>query len=107
MQDENGQVLGTHSISAGLDYPAVGPEHAFYKDTGRAVYVAATDKEALAGFKLLNETEGLSAALESSHALGYLASAGRKNEAVPIGGGLSFRPGRQRHGQLTEILHLG
>ncbi|HNF59923.1 MAG TPA: pyridoxal-phosphate dependent enzyme, partial [Elusimicrobiota bacterium] len=88
MQDENGQVLGTHSISAGLDYPAVGPEHAFYKDTGRATYVAATDKEALAGFKLLNETEGLSGALESVHAVGFLPKLCRrmkKNQSVVVG----------------------
>ncbi len=106
MQDENGQVLGTHSISAGLDYPAVGPEHAFYKDSGRATYVAATDKEALAGFKMLNETEGLSAALESSHALGYLPRLVRKmkkSQSVVVC--LSGR-GDKDMGQLTEILHL-
>ena len=88
MQDENGQVLGTHSISAELDYPAVGPEHAFYKDTGRATYVAATDREALAGFKLLNETEGLSGALESVHAVGFLPKLRRrmkKNQSVVVG----------------------
>jgi tryptophan synthase beta chain len=72
LQDEDGQVSDTHSISAGLDYPAVGPEHSFYKDTGRAHYVSVTDKEALQGFQLLNETEGLSPALESAHAIGYL-----------------------------------
>jgi len=72
MQDAHGQVLGTHSISAGLDYPAVGPEHSFYKDSGRAEYVAATDKEALAGFHLLSKTEGISPALESAHAVGFL-----------------------------------
>ena len=107
MQDENGQVLGTHSISAGLDYPAVGPEHAFYKDTGRATYEAVTDSEALAGFKLLNETEGLSAALESSHAVGYLPRLARKmkkSESVVVC--LSGR-GDKDMGQLTEIFHLG
>jgi tryptophan synthase beta chain len=78
MQDENGQIQSTHSISAGLDYPAVGPEHAFYKDSGRARYVAVTDEEALEGFRLLNETEGLSAALESSHAVGYLPRLARR-----------------------------
>jgi tryptophan synthase beta chain len=72
LQDENGQVLPTHSVSAGLDYPAVGPEHSFYKDTGRAEYVYATDKEALAGFKLLSDTEGITPALESAHAIGHL-----------------------------------
>ncbi len=78
LQDENGQVLPTHSVSAGLDYPAVGPEHSFYKDTGRAEYVSVTDKGALEGFKLLNETEGLSPALESAHAIGYLPTLAKK-----------------------------
>jgi tryptophan synthase beta subunit len=72
LQDKDGQILPTHSISAGLDYPGVGPEHAFYKDTGRASYVGVTDAQALEGFKLLNETEGLSPALESAHAMGHL-----------------------------------
>ena len=62
-----------HSISAGLDYPGVGPEHSFYKDTGRAEYVAITDVEALEGFRLLSETEGIIPALEPSHAIAYLA----------------------------------
>jgi tryptophan synthase beta chain len=81
MQDRHGQVLPTHSVSAGLDYPAVGPEHAFYKDSGRARYVSVTDKEALDGFCLLNETEGLSPALESAHAVGFLP---RLKKAAPI-----------------------
>ncbi|MFH0947544.1 MAG: tryptophan synthase subunit beta [Elusimicrobiota bacterium] len=72
LQDENGQILPTHSISAGLDYPGVGPEHSFYKQTGRARYVSVTDKEALDGFKLLSETEGIIPALESAHAIAYL-----------------------------------
>src|SRR3546814_19082859 len=59
----------THSVSAGLDYPGVGPEHAFLKDTGRAEYVGVTDDEALAAFHLLAKTEGILAALESSHAI--------------------------------------
>jgi tryptophan synthase beta chain len=67
--DDNGQITETHSVSAGLDYPGVGPEHAFLKDTGRAEYVGVTDKEALAAFHLLCETEGILAALESSHAV--------------------------------------
>lgn len=58
MQDANGQIAETHSISAGLDYPGVGPEHAFLKDSGRAKYVAATDREALVGFQQLSMTEG-------------------------------------------------
>ena len=71
MQDEDGQVLGTHSISAGLDYPGVGPEHAWLKDAGRAEYVAVTDKDALAAFHALCRTEGIIPALESSHALAH------------------------------------
>ena len=73
LQDEFGQVQEAHSISAGLDYPGVGPEHSFYKDTGRAEYVAITDREALEGFKLLSETEGIIPALEPSHAIAYVA----------------------------------
>jgi len=73
LQDEFGQVQEAHSISAGLDYPGVGPEHSFYKDTGRAEYVAITDGEALAGFKLLSETEGIIPALEPSHAIAHVA----------------------------------
>ncbi len=73
MEDENGQITHTHSISAGLDYPGVGPEHAWLKDVGRANYVAATDDEALAAFHDLTRTEGIIPALESSHALAYAA----------------------------------
>ncbi len=73
LQDEQGQVLGTHSISAGLDYPGVGPEHSFYKETGRARYVAVGDEEALEGFRLLAETEGILPALEPAHAIHYAA----------------------------------
>jgi tryptophan synthase beta chain len=72
LQDENGQVLDTESISAGLDYPAVGPEHCYLKDTGRATYVAAEDGEVLDTFELLTRLEGIIPALESSHALAYL-----------------------------------
>ncbi|MEO2153046.1 MAG: tryptophan synthase subunit beta [Aquificota bacterium] len=69
LQDEEGQIQPTHSISAGLDYPGVGPEHAWLKETKRAQYIAATDEEALEGFKLLSKTEGIIPALESSHAI--------------------------------------
>ncbi|NLI11910.1 MAG: tryptophan synthase subunit beta [Peptococcaceae bacterium] len=69
LQDENGQVQNAHSISAGLDYPGVGPEHAYLKDAGRVVYTTATDKEALAAFHLLCRTDGIIPALESAHAL--------------------------------------
>ncbi|SCX09022.1 tryptophan synthase, beta chain [Nitrosomonas eutropha] len=73
IQDENGQIIETHSISAGLDYPGVGPEHAWLKDCGRAEYVAITDGEALAAFHALCRFEGIMPALESSHALAYAA----------------------------------
>ncbi len=73
IQDENGQIIETHSISAGLDYPGVGPEHAWLKDCGRAEYVAVTDDEALAAFHALCRFEGIIPALESSHALAYAA----------------------------------
>ncbi|MDO9006354.1 MAG: tryptophan synthase subunit beta [Aquabacterium sp.] len=71
LQDENGQITETHSISAGLDYPGVGPEHAYLKDIGRAEYVGITDKEALEAFHRLCRTEGIIPALESSHAVAY------------------------------------
>ncbi|MFO8011197.1 MAG: tryptophan synthase subunit beta [Dehalococcoidia bacterium] len=69
LQDEHGQVMPTHSISAGLDYPGVGPEHSYLKDSGRVTYTAATDDEALEGFQVLCETEGIIPALEPSHAI--------------------------------------
>jgi len=71
MEDDNGQIIETHSVSAGLDYPGVGPEHAWLKDIGRASYVAATDDEALAAFHTLTKIEGIIPALESSHAVAY------------------------------------
>jgi len=73
MEDQGGQIIETHSISAGLDYPGVGPEHAWLKDTGRASYVSATDAEALRAFHDLTRIEGIIPALESSHALAYVA----------------------------------
>ena len=71
MEDPDGQIIETHSVSAGLDYPGVGPEHAWLKDCGRARYVAATDEQALSAFHDLTRTEGIIPALESSHALAY------------------------------------
>lgn len=71
MDDDNGQILHTHSVSAGLDYPGVGPEHSWLKDSGRAEYVAIDDKEALEAFHMLTRTEGILPALESSHAVAY------------------------------------
>ena len=73
LQDENGQIIETHSVSAGLDYPGVGPEHAYLKDSGRAQYVSITDEEALQAFHDCCHVEGIIPALESSHALAYAA----------------------------------
>ncbi|MBM4295218.1 MAG: tryptophan synthase subunit beta [Deltaproteobacteria bacterium] len=72
LQDVWGNILEAHSLAPGLDYPGVGPEHAFFKDSGRAEYVSVTDGEALEGFKLLSRTEGILPALESAHAVAYL-----------------------------------
>ena len=72
MQDKSGQIQSTHSVSAGLDYPGVGPEHAFLRDVGRVEYVSATDKEALTSFHELTKTEGIMPALETAHALAYV-----------------------------------
>ncbi|HKO16081.1 MAG TPA: tryptophan synthase subunit beta [Gemmatimonadaceae bacterium] len=85
LQDSAGQVHPAHSISAGLDYPGVGPEHAFLKDTGRATYVAVTDREALQGFQLLSRLEGIIPALESAHAVSWVASQpGRWRDDEPV-----------------------
>jgi tryptophan synthase beta chain len=73
LQDDAGQILGTHSIAAGLDYPGVGPEHSYYKSIGRATYVAVNDREALKAFQLLCQTEGIIPALEPAHAISYAA----------------------------------
>lgn len=87
MEDDNGQIMGTHSISAGLDYPGVGPEHAWLKDMGRAQYVATTDEQALDAFYQLTQLEGIMPALESSHAIAYgmeLAASMKPDENVVI-----------------------
>jgi len=72
LQDGAGQISSTHSVSAGLDYPGVGPEHSYFKETGRARYVAVSDQDALEGFRLLSQTEGIIPALEPAHAIAYL-----------------------------------
>ena len=77
LQDKFGQIKIAHSLAAGLDYPGVGPEHAYYKSIGRAQYVAVTDKEAVNGFRLLSLTEGIIPALETSHAIAYLSKLAR------------------------------
>jgi tryptophan synthase beta chain len=85
LQDAQGQVHPAHSISAGLDYPGVGPEHAYLKDSGRATYVAVTDREALEGFSLLSRMEGVVPALETAHAVAWLAgTAGRWLPDEPV-----------------------
>jgi len=98
MQDEHGEILETHSISAGLDYPGVGPEHAWLKDVGRADYVTITDKEALKGFHTLTKLEGIIPALESSHAIAYamkLAPSMAKNQTLLVN--LSGRGDKDMH----------
>jgi tryptophan synthase beta chain len=77
LQDDHGQVHETHSISAGLDYPGVGPEHSYLKDSGRVEYLAVTDSQALEGFHLLSRSEGIIPALEPSHAIYYAAQLAR------------------------------
>lgn len=87
LQDSKGQIRATHSISAGLDYPGVGPEHSYLKDTGRATYVAVSDEEALEGFQLLCNTEGIAPALEPAHALFYatkIASSLHREQIVVV-----------------------
>ena len=92
LQDEDGQVLAAHSVSAGLDYPGVGPEHAWLKETGRAEYVAVTDAEALEAFALLSRLEGIIPALESAHAIAFAVRlAGRLPRDARLVVGLSGR----------------
>jgi tryptophan synthase beta chain len=86
LADEDGQILDAHSISAGLDYPGVGPEHASLRDEGRAEYVACTDEEALGAFHRLCETEGIVPALESSHALARALDCGAELVVVCLSG---------------------
>jgi tryptophan synthase beta chain len=84
LQNEDGQVLDTQSISAGLDYPGVGPEHSYLKETGRASYVSASDATALRGLQVLSQYEGIIPALEPAHALGYLLEQGEQGK-IPSG----------------------
>jgi tryptophan synthase beta chain len=87
MDDEAGQIEHTHSVSAGLDYPGVGPEHAFLKDSGRAEYVGVTDEEAMQAFHQLTRLEGILPALESAHAVAYgmkLAASMRPDQTVLV-----------------------
>jgi tryptophan synthase beta chain len=87
LQDENGQVASTHSVSAGLDYPSIGPEHAFLHDAGRVEYSSVSDDDALAAFQLLSKLEGIIPALESAHAVAHainVAAAMRRDEIVIV-----------------------
>jgi tryptophan synthase beta chain len=87
LQDDKGQIRETHSISAGLDYPGVGPEHSYLKDTGRVAYLGVTDDEALQGFTLLCRTEGIAPALEPAHAIFHaakLAASLKKKEVIVV-----------------------
>jgi len=87
LQDDDGQILSTHSIAAGLDYPGVGPEHSYLKKTGKVTYTTVTDGEALDAFKILSELEGIIPALESAHAVAYaikLAPQMKKNELIVV-----------------------
>ncbi len=79
LQDADGQVRPAHSVAAGLDYPGVGPEHAFFKDAGRILYEAVTDREALAAFPELSRLEGILPALESAHAVAWVLAQGRRD----------------------------
>lgn len=106
LQDENGQIAPTHSVSAGLDYASIGPEHAFLRDAGRVTYVTASDDEALAAFKLLSKTEGIMPALESAHAIAHvikLAPQMHRDELIVVN--LSGRGDKDVHsvsGQLEQ-----
>jgi tryptophan synthase beta chain len=102
MQDEDGQILEAHSISAGLDYPGTGPEHAHLRDTGRARYVAVTDEEALAALRRVAELEGIIPALESAHAVAWVLGPGR-DEAGPDAVDLICLSGRGDK-DLAEVL---
>jgi tryptophan synthase beta chain len=98
LSDLHGQIKATHSIAAGLDYPGVGPEHAYYKESGRAEYVSVTDTEALKALSLLSREEGIIPALESSHALAYLEKMAKKiNRKSIVIVGLSGRGDKDMH----------
>jgi tryptophan synthase beta chain len=104
LQDADGQVQPAHSISAGLDYPGVGPEHSFLRDSGRALYVSVTDRDALAAFQALGRLEGIVPALESAHAIAWLLeNAGRWDAEAPLLVSLSGR-GDKDVAQVSELL---
>jgi tryptophan synthase beta chain len=104
LQDEYGQILEASSISAGLDYPGVGPEHASWSASGRARYEWATDEEALSGFRLLSVTEGIVPALEPAHALGWLErEAGR---SIPTGSTVLLNLSGRGDKDAAQVMHL-
>ena len=104
LQDENGQVLDTHSIAAGLDYPGVGPEHSNLATMGRARYELVDDNQALAAFRLLNRLEGIAPALESAHAIGYLKQYAQHHQGETVMVNLSGRGDKDLHTVLGEGL---
>ena len=107
LQDDGGQTIGTHSISAGLDYPGVGPEHAHFKDTGRVEYISITDEEALEAFELLSRTEGVIPALETAHAVSaavHLAKEMDPNQRIVVN--LSGRGDKDTDTAVQALPHL-
>ncbi|MCA9751377.1 MAG: pyridoxal-phosphate dependent enzyme, partial [Gemmatimonadetes bacterium] len=108
LQDEAGQVAGTHSVSAGLDYPSVGPEHAWLHDIGRASYDSVTDEETLRGFRTLCRTEGILPALESSHAVAWILREGKNLPAdALVVLNLSGRGDKDIHHASAEMARRG
>ena len=105
LMDDDGQITEAHSISAGLDYPGIGPEHSWLHDMGRVHYVSATDKEALEAFQLCCRLEGIIPALEPSHALAHVMKLAPKQAQGPSDGDEYVRAGRQGH--LHRGRHLG
>ena len=106
LQDKDGQIQLAHSISAGLDYPGVGPEHAYLKSVKRVEYVAATDKEALLGMRALSENEGIIPALEPAHAIGYLVTHRKKLKSSDVVVLCLSGRGDKDVQQVSEVLHL-
>jgi tryptophan synthase beta chain len=107
LQDKDGQIKIAHSISAGLDYPGVGPEHAYLKETGRAKYVAVTDKQALEGFKMLSELEGIIPALESAHAVYYATRLAKKVKASAYAKASADRQGARGREKIIMVCLSG
>jgi tryptophan synthase beta chain len=106
LEDKDGQVLPTHSVSAGLDYPGVGPEHAYYKKIKRAEYVSVNDKEALQGFQLISQKEGIIPALESAHAVFYLTKLGKRLKKNSLAIACISGRGDKDMGIVTEKLKI-